>query len=119
MENGFLDNIIDMFRRDRELYRYIGDLMGDERSRVRIGTVALVELLKEEDEGHVIASIPLIARQLKHENPTIRGDTAYVLGIIGHRDALPYLLGAGDDDNEMVASAVREAVETINGDGVI
>lgn len=115
MENGFLDNIIAMFRHDAGLYQLIGGLLGDERSRVRIGTVALVEALKEESDGRLAASIPSIALLLQHANPTIRGDAAYVLGIIGHRDALPYLQGIRDDDNEMVTAAVREAVETITG----
>ena len=41
MENGLLDNIIDMFKRDDSLYAYVGDLLTDERMRVRIGITAL------------------------------------------------------------------------------
>jgi len=47
MENGFIGNIVDMFKHDKTLYLLIGELMSDERSRVRIGTVALVEILKK------------------------------------------------------------------------
>ena len=47
MENGYLDNIIDMFKHDPECYTYIGPMLGDERMGVRIGTIALVETLME------------------------------------------------------------------------
>ena len=48
MEGGYLDNIIDMFKHDKSLYEYIGDLMTDERMRVRIGATALMEELRKE-----------------------------------------------------------------------
>jgi len=58
MEKGFLENIIDMFRHDKSLYPLIGDLLNDERMRVRLGVSALVETLAEEDRGHISAAIP-------------------------------------------------------------
>ncbi len=110
MENGFLDNIVDMFKHDKSLYPLIGELLGDERSRVRIGVVALVETLQEEDNEHVITAIPNIAKLLKDSNPTIRGDAAYLLGIIGHKNALKYLNDAVFDHNELVRETVLEAI---------
>ena len=117
MENGFLENIVDMFKHDKELYLLIGDLLGDERSRVRIGAVALVETLKEEDPEHVASAIPGVADRLKDPNVTIRGDAAYLLGIIGHRDALPYLKEKLDDEHALVKESVIEAIEEIEGGG--
>ncbi len=113
MENGFLDNIVDMFKHDKTLYSHLGDLLGDERSRVRIGTVALVETLHAEDSINVIEAIPGIAKLLHDPNPTIRGDAAYLLGIIGHKDALVFLKSASFDKNEAVREAVKEAIEDI------
>ena len=113
MENGFLDNIVDMFKHDKSLYPLIGDLLGDERSRVRIGAVALIETLKEEDAEHVVSAIPGVAERLKDANATIRGDAAYMLGIIGHRDALPFLKETRNDDHELVKESVNEAIEEI------
>ncbi|HDZ00401.1 MAG TPA: HEAT repeat domain-containing protein [Nitrospirae bacterium] len=113
MENGFLDNIVDMFKHDKSLYPLIGDLIGDERSRVRIGTVALVETLKSEDGNNVTSAIAGIAEFLKTPNATIRGDAAYLLGIIGHRDALPFLKNNTNDENELVRETVEEAIEEI------
>ncbi len=114
MEKGFLENIIDMFKHDKGLYSIIGDILEDERSRVRLGTVALVETLKETDFDHIVTAIPGIVRPLKNQNPTIRGDTAHLLGIIGHKDALPFLLEASDDENEMVREIVGESIEIIS-----
>jgi HEAT repeat protein len=117
MENGFLENIVDMFRHDRGLYPLIGELLGDERSRVRIGAVALVETLKEEDAEHIASAIPGVAEKLKDPNATIRGDAAYLLGIIGHRDALPFLKEMLNDDHDLVRESVSEAIEEIESAG--
>lgn len=113
MENGFLENIVDMFKHDKGLYPLIGDLLGDERSRVRIGAVALVETLKGEDGGYIASAIPGVAEKLKDPNATIRGDAAYLLGIIGHRDALPFLKEMLNDNHHLVRESVIEAIEEI------
>jgi hypothetical protein len=115
MEGGFLDNIISMFRQDKNLYPLIGDMLGDERGRVRLGTIALVETLMPDNLNMILSSIPGIANLLKNPNPTIRGDAAHLLGIIGHKDALTPLLEASEDEHEMVREAVRESIDIING----
>jgi len=113
MEKGFLENIIDMFKHDKGLYPLIGELMTDERMRVRLGISALVETLAKEDRNTIAAAIPGIADLLRNENPTIRGDAAYLLGIIGQREVIPFLAEAADDDNPGVRQIVREAIEEI------
>jgi HEAT repeat protein len=115
MENGFLENIIAMFRQDKSLYPLIGTLLEDERSRVRLGATALIETLSEEYPDNLLAALPGITACLKNTNPTIRGDAANVLGIIGHKDSLPFLMEAADDKNEMVREIVRESIEVIAG----
>ena len=115
MENGFLENIIAMFRKDKSLYPLIGELLGDERSRVRIGTTALVETFSVEAPENLTAALPGITACLKNINPTIRGDAANVLGIIRHKDALPFLSEAADDNNEMVREIIKESIEMIKG----
>jgi HEAT repeat protein len=81
---------------------------------VRIGAVALVETLKEEDASHLVSAIPAIAERLGDRNATIRGDAAHLLGIIGHSDALPFLEKASHDEHEMVRESVSEAIEDIH-----
>ena len=73
MEDGFLDNIIDMFKHDKSLYSLLGDMLKDERSRVRIGTIALIETLCTEDRANLLSAIPNITQLLNDDNPTIRG----------------------------------------------
>ncbi len=114
MENGFLENIAAMFRQDKSYYPHIGGLMGDERGQVRIGTFALVEILMEEDLESIRSAIPGIAKLLKDENPTIRGDAAHLLGIIGQKDALPYLSAILDEKSALVRETIEEAIEEIN-----
>lgn len=113
MEKGFLENIIDMFKHDRSLYPLMGDLMTDGRVRVRLGISALVETLARDDPENILSSIPSISGLLKNQNPTVRGDAAYLLGIIGHRDAMPYLIEALKDQNGDVREIVIEAMEEI------
>lgn len=109
MENGFLDNIIDMFKHDKSLFSFLPHLMADERGRVRMGTAALVETLKDDFNEEFIKAIPDIASLLKSQNPTIRADAAYLLQVIGHRDGLPYLKEALNDANPLVRETISEA----------
>jgi hypothetical protein len=113
MESGFLNDIIDMFKNDRRLFAFLGDLIADERGRVRLGTVALVEDLREAYTGEVIEAIPAIAEGLKAANPVVRADAAYLLGVINHKDALPYLARAVNDENALVREAVEETMAFI------
>lgn len=113
MERGFLENIVDMFRHDKGLYKIIGDLMKDERVRVRLGISALVETLAEEDSANISQSIPGIAGLLKDKSPVARGDAAYLLGIIGHRNALPFLTEVLNDEDGEVRIIVKEAIDEI------
>jgi HEAT repeat protein len=113
MENGLLDNIIDMFKHEQSLYAYIGDLITDERIRVRIGATALVESLRKEDPENVKKAIPHLLPLLKSEIPVIRGDAAYLLGVIGNRDVVPFLNEIMDDADTNVRMIAEEAIEDI------
>jgi len=113
MEKGFLENIIDMFRHDCSLYSLVGELMTDERMRVRLGISALVETLTKDDPDNIPNAVPGIAVLLKNGNPTIRGDAAYLLGIIGHLDAIPLLREALKDEHGSVREIAKEAIEEI------
>lgn len=114
MEKGFLENIIAMFKHDKSLYAFIGELMADERVRVRLGMSALVETLKEEDPENIYSALPNILPLLRHNEPVIRGDAAYLLGIIGHKESIPMLEEtANNDTNKEVRLIAKEAVEDI------
>jgi len=113
MEGGLLDNIIDMFKHDKNLYELVTELMTDERMRVRIGVTALLETLILEDPENVKKTIPRILFLLKHENPVIRGDAAYILGTIGDVEVVPSLQEIISDENENVRIIAKEAIEDI------
>lgn len=113
MEKGFLENIIDMFKHDEGLFPLIIDMIKDEKVRVRLGATALVEELIKQKPEPLIRLIPDIATLLKDDNPTVRGDAAYLLSIIRHKDALPFLINAENDENPNVREIVKEAINNI------
>jgi len=113
MEKGFLENIIDMFKLDESLLPLIIDMIKDKRVRVRLGATALVEELIKQNPKPLMRLMPDIAELLKDESPTVRGDGANLLGIINHKDALPFLLSAVDDSNDNVREIAQEAIKNI------
>jgi hypothetical protein len=110
MNRGFLDNIIDMLRQDEALYPLIVDMIRDERMRVRLGVTALVEEMVPSDPEPFVKLIPSVAALLQDENPSVRGDAANLLEIIGHKDALPFLLNMQDDTDANVRKIVEETI---------
>jgi len=113
MENGFLENIIDMFRHDRSLYSLIGSLIQDERVRVRIGITALMEELKKLDAINIFEAVHGLLPLLAHTEPVVRGDAANLLGIIGEKKALLPLEKLLEDESENVRLIAKEAIEEI------
>lgn len=113
MEKGFLENIIDMFKQNGELYSMIGDLMRDERIRVRLGVAALLEELQDDKDGNIKKAIPGLIRNLSDDNPTIRGDAAYLIGIIGDQESIPYLVPLLDDINSDIREIAKDSITEI------
>jgi hypothetical protein len=114
MENGLLENIVDMFKRDKSFYEYAGDLLKDERMRVRIGTAALLETLEKEDPENAKSAVPFILPLLKDQNPVVRGDAAYLLGLIGGESIIPFLRELVDDADNNVRTIAGESIEDIH-----
>ncbi len=112
MNKGYLENIIDMFKYDTSLYRFIGDMISDERIRVRIGTTALIEELKETRPEEVVLALPSLLPLLEDDNPTVRGDAAYLIGLIGEPEGLERLKPLLEDPSPQVVEVVRD---TLNG----
>ncbi len=113
MENGFLENIIDMFRHDSALYDLIGDLIQDERVRVRLGTTALIEEMRRSDPDRVGRALKNLLPLLQHEDAVVRGDAANLAGIIGDPGALPLLRRLLRDDDRNVQLIAEDAVRDI------
>ena len=114
MEKGFLENIIDMFRQDPSLWAHVPEMITDERSRVRIGTVALVETMASSQPDHALRALPDIALKLSHPEPTIRGDVVFLLSGMGIPEVLLYLEHALEaEDNEAVRKEIGETIEEL------
>ncbi len=113
MENGFLENIIDMFKHDGKLYSLIGELIKDERMRVRLGITALMEELKRIDSHNISKAVPNILPLLNHKDPILRGDASNLLGIIGDKTTIPFLEKALQDENPSVRQIANEAIKEI------
>jgi HEAT repeat protein len=116
MGRGFLENIIALMKQDPLTVRFIPDLLGDEALVVRLGATALVEELAREHRQVLSGAVPGIVKLLAHENPTVRGDAANVLGIIGDRSAREALEKLRDDANPAVREAALEALAEIGTD---
>ena len=115
MEEGLLDNIVSMFKADKTTYALIGEMITDERVRVRLGVTALVEILSEEDPDNLPLAGPSIMKALKHETPLFRGDAANLLGIMNYKDALDLLKELTKDEEEVVRQMAQEAIDDIMG----
>ncbi len=113
MERGFLDNIIDMFKHDSALYALIGTLIQDERVRVRIGITALMEEMKVKDGGNILLALPPLLPLVDHSDPIVRGDAANLIGIIGEKEALPFIERLLADEDPHVRLITREAIAEI------
>ncbi|MBF0318548.1 MAG: HEAT repeat domain-containing protein [Nitrospirae bacterium] len=113
MEKGFLDNIIDMFRYDPDVYPVAPRLISDERIRVRLGAIALLESLAEIGYAHLGEIADAIAPLLSSDNPLIRGDAAYGLGIIGLDRHIPTLETLLNDETQDISEAALDSISEI------
>ena len=114
MEKGFLENILDMFGHDPTLWGAVPEMITDERSRVRIGTISIAETFYSEHLDEIIKTIPAIAEGLKHKEPTIRGDVVFLLSIVGQTGALEPLWEAFNaEEHPQIKDAIKEVIEEL------
>jgi len=118
LENGLLENLVALFSADPSLYPLIGELLADEKIATRVGASALVESLAEEDPENAILAVNALLPLLESDLALVRGDAAFLLGVVGRSEALSGLRRLLDDEDEGVREAVEEAVEIIEGGDV-
>jgi hypothetical protein len=114
MGRGFLENIIALFKQDQSLYRFIPDMLGSDSLHVRLGTVALIEDLVKGHRNDLYTAVPGLIQLLTHENPTIRGDAASVLGTIKAQSAREALKISSQDVHLGVREAALDALQEID-----
>lgn len=113
MGRGFLENIIALFRQEPELMRFIPDLAASEELSVRLGVTALVEEMAGKYRRQLRIAVPGLVKLLENNNPTIRGDAANIIGLIGEsseRGALERLIF---DPQPAVREIAGEAIKII------
>lgn len=79
----------------------------------RMGLMLMAEQALEEDKAVFNSIVPALIDVLKMDDVTLRGDTADLLGQIGHPDAIEPLKKLLNDENEDVVEIAREAIEAI------
>jgi len=108
LELGHVENIVAMFKQDKDLYALTGELVRDERFTVRLGTAVLFEELAEIRPEEMSLAIPFLLPLLQEKNPLLRGEAATILGIINTPDALQQLKTLADDPDPQVREIITD-----------
>jgi HEAT repeat protein len=87
IDQGLVENIVIMFRRDSRYFAWTGDLLRDPRLSVRLGLSVLFEELKLLQPDKLELAIPSLAELLATDQPLLRGEALSLLGIIGGKAA--------------------------------
>jgi hypothetical protein len=114
MRKGFLENIIALMKQEPAMVHFIPDLAGDDNIMVRLGATALVEDLVKGHRQILEGAVPGLVKLLDNGNPTIRGDAANVLGIIGGRPAMEALRNLRADEHPTVRAIVQDILQEID-----
>jgi HEAT repeat protein len=84
---------------------------------LRMGLMLLVEEVLEADSTALDGVVAELLPALDAEDAGLRGDTADLLGQIGHASAVPALEALRNDPNPDVAEIVMEALDLIGQRG--
>lgn len=111
LEQGLVENIISMFKADPRYYSLVGELLKDERFRVRLGVSVLFEELSRSRPRDTELAVPVLLPLLSSSTPAYaRGEAANILGIIGSEQALKALEPLVDDEDPQVVEIARDFV---------
>ncbi len=113
LENGDIEKAVSLFQYNKTLYATIGYMVKEGNMFVRLGVNLLLEDLKEIKPEDVKLAIPQILPLLKDENPTVRGDAADILGIIGGKEQIQDLTPLLKDEHKQVIEIVKESIESL------
>lgn len=111
LDQGHVENIVAMFRREPQYYTWIGDILRDQRFSVRLGVSVLFEELQQIQPEKLALATPSLVPLLSSEEPLLRGEAVSLLGIIGGQIALDLVRGKADDPDPRV----REMVQLVLG----
>ncbi len=112
LDQGHVENIVAMFRREPRYYAWTGDILRDQRFSVRLGISVLFEELLLIQPDKLALAIPSLLELLTAEEPLLRGEAISLLGIIGNEAALEFVRQKVDDPDPQV----REMVQLVLGE---
>ena len=113
LDQGHVENIVAMFRRDPIYYTWTGGLLRDERLSVRIGISVLFEELYLIQPEKLALATPSLAQLLGSENPQLRGEAVSILGIINTTETLLLIQKMQNDPNPQVQEMVQLVLEEL------
>ena len=113
LDQGHVENIVAMFRREPHYYSWTGEILRDERFSVRLGVSVLFEELRAIQPEKLALAIPSVAELLLDEEPLWRGEAVSILGIIDTPEAVALI----DPLRHDPSAQVREMVELVLGEG--
>lgn len=109
LEQGYVDNIIAMFKSDPRHYALVGRILRDERFAVRLGLAVLFEELAHTRPKEVEQAVPVLLPLLSPAEPAyVRGEAATILGLIGTEQARKALEPLVNDEDPQVAEIARD-----------
>ncbi len=107
LDQGHVENISAMFRRDPQYYEWTGDILLDERFNVRPRVTVLFEELHAIQPDKTALAVPSLVKLLDSENPIIRGEAVSILGIIGTSEAMTLIRSLQSDPSPQVREMVQ------------
>ena len=110
---GETDKVTTLFQFNKTLYETVGPLIKDERMLVRVGLNMVIDDLVDTRPDDVHLALPGLIPLLKDESPTVRGDAADLIGIIGDESQVTVLEPLLKDPHPQVIQIVQEAIETL------
>jgi HEAT repeat protein len=111
IELGHVENIVSLFKEEKEYYQYVGELIRDERFMVRMGLAVLFEELAVARPQDVLLAVPSLLPVLQEEKPYLRGDAATLLGIIGTEEAKAQIRKLLNDPDAQVKEIAADILQ--------
>lgn len=108
LDSGYLENIVTFFEHEPTQLSLIPMMLSDERLRLKLGAIAILEELKERKPASLKTIVPSLIGLLDSPDKNIRGNAVYALEIIGDISAKPALLEALHKEQD---AEVRDFIE--------
>ena len=107
------DKVTTLFQFNKTLYETVGPLIKDERIMVRLGLNIVMDDLIATRPDDVHLALPSLIPLLNDESPTVRGDAADLIGMIGDKSQIAVLEPLLEDPHPQVVLIVQEAIEAL------